>query len=300
MLTAEIKKALKSYTANMKNAVTLVLKKGKHSKRTELLTFLEQIVSVSENLSLRQEDIADLRSPLSFSLEINNRPTGIEFSGIPSGHEFNSLILAILQCSGTDLKIDHHIQSMITRIKDTLNFEVFISLSCHNCPDVVQTLNQFALLNPHIKSEMIDGGHFQNEITERDIQGVPAVYLNGELFANGKVDASVLIDKLIEKYPDIAQATEDEMIETLPLQDVTVIGGGPAGVSAAIYSARKGLKVTMIADRFGGQVKDTIGIENLISHSKTTGPELTGAMQNHLNDYEITQKDALLRLNRAT
>lgn len=293
MLTAEILNAVKSYTENMEHAVTLVLKTGEHSKRAELHSFLTALVSVSDKLHLEERDSDALRSPLTFLLEIDGKANGIEFSGIPSGHEFNSLILAILQSSGTALKLDKSIQTMISRISQPLNFEVFISLSCHNCPDVVQTLNQFAVLNSNIRSEMIDGGLFQGVITERDIQGVPSVYLNGELFANGKVEAATLIEKLIELYPEITSANENEKIDALPVQDVTVIGGGPAGVSAAIYSARKGLKVTMIADRFGGQVKDTMGIENLISNAKTTGPELTGAMQNHIDDYDITQKNNL-------
>ena len=165
---------------------------------------------------------------------------------------------------------------------------MFISLSCHNCPEVVQALNQFALLNDNITSEMIDGGLYQNLISERDIQGVPSVYLNGELFANGKVDAASLIDKLIERDPSLKEANTGVQ---LPLQDVTVIGGGPAGVASAIYSARKGLKVTVVAESFGGQVKDTMGIENLISVPKTTGPELVGNLMEHVNDYDITLKE---------
>ncbi len=195
----------------------------------------------------------------------------------------------MLQSSGTPIKLDTSVQTLIRNIQQPLKFEVFISLSCHNCPDVVQALNQFALLNRNITAEMVDGGLFQNIVEERDIQGVPSVYLNGELFANGKVDAAQLVDKLIEKFPEATQQGTDST--PLPEQDVTVVGGGPAGVSAAIYSARKGLDVTLIADRIGGQVKDTMGIENLISVSKTTGPELTGALQAHMNDYEITIKE---------
>ena len=179
---------------------------------------------------------------------------------------------------------------MVEKIRENLHFEVFISLSCHNCPDVVQSLNQFALLNPEISSEMIDGGLFKELINERNIQGVPSVYLNGKLFANGKIDTAQLVDKLIERFPYIVNADDSKK---LPLQDITVIGAGPAGVAAAIYAARKGLDVTMIADRIGGQVKDTVGIENLISVPKTTGPELTNNMQAHLSDYDITIKEFL-------
>jgi len=292
MLTPDILTALKSYTASMEKKVTLVLNKGVHEKREELVGFLAGIASTSENIVFEERNVQALRSPVSFFIEVDGEPSGVSFSGIPGGHEFNSLVLAILHCSGTDMKLDDSVKKMVSRIQDDLNFEVFISLSCHNCPDVVQTLNQFSLLNSNVQSEMIDGGLYPELIKDRDIQGVPSVYLNGKLFANGKVDASELISKLIEKYPYITESSANDF-EELPLQDVTVIGGGPAGVSAAIYSARKGLKVTMIADRFGGQVKDTMGIENLISKSKTTGPELTGAMQEHLDDYDVTQKSHL-------
>lgn len=292
MLTPDILTALKSYTSTMTSVVTLVLQSGEHSKRAELVDFLTQIASVSDNLVFEQRETGSLRSPLSFFLEVDGKSTGITFSGIPGGHEFNSLVLAILQSSGTDLKLDSSIKNIISNINDTLKFEVFVSLSCHNCPDVVQTLNQFALVNRRITTEMIDGGLYPNEIEARDIQGVPSVYLNGELFANGKVDAGQLVDKIINAYPYVLEQSQSQ-VDSLPLQDVTVVGGGPAGVSAAIYSARKGLKVSLIADRLGGQVKDTMAIENLIGVPKTTGPELTSALQSHLSDYDINVKEHL-------
>ncbi|WP_440876956.1 alkyl hydroperoxide reductase subunit F [Thalassotalea sp. PLHSN55] len=287
MLSPDILNALKTYTANMTNKVTLVLQTGAHQKRDELKTFLSELCSVSENLVLVEAD-RDLRSPITFSLEVEGKANGILFSGIPSGHEFNSLILALLQSAGTESKLDDTLKRLVSNISDTLHFEVFVSLSCHNCPDVVQSLNQFALLNNHISSEMIDGGLFPELIEQRNIQGVPSVYVNGELFANGKIDTAQLVDKLIARYPDIVNQGE---VQALPKQDVTVIGGGPSGVAAAIYAARKGLNVTMIADRIGGQVKDTVGIENLISVPKTTGTELTNNMLAHMNDYTITKKE---------
>jgi alkyl hydroperoxide reductase subunit F len=289
MLSNDIINAVRTYTQNMTNKVSLVLQTGEHEKRPELKDFLTQLSSISENIILVERD-DNLRSPITFYLEIEGKNNGIHFSGIPSGHEFNSLILAILQSSGTELKLDSTLTKMVQKITEKLHFEVFISLSCHNCPDVVQSLNQFTLLNENISSEMIDGGLFKSLIDERNIQGVPSVYLNGKLFANGKIDTAQLVDKLIERFPYIIGGGEDEQ---LPLQDITVIGAGPAGVAAAIYAARKGLNVTMIADRIGGQVKDTVGIENLISVTKTTGTELTGNMQAHLSDYDITIKEFL-------
>lgn len=289
MLTQDILNVLKGYAANMQKTVTFVLQTGEHSKREELKKFLSDVAGISDKIQLEERDTNGvLRSSVSFLLEADGEDTGIRFSGIPGGHEFNSFVLAMLHASGTPLKVDDSVKGIVKGVKEELNFEVFISLSCHNCPDVVQALNQFALLNPNITSEMIDGGLYQSLVSERDIQGVPSVYLNGELFANGKVDASTLIDKLLERDPSLKQANAGQ---SLPLQDVTVIGGGPAGVSSAIYSARKGLKVTVIADRFGGQVKDTMGIENLISVPKTTGPELVGNLAEHMKDYDITLKE---------
>ncbi|MDX1695595.1 MAG: alkyl hydroperoxide reductase subunit F [Ketobacteraceae bacterium] len=292
MLTKDILSALKGYTANMKNDVTLVLQSGTHEKRAELTEFLSQVSSVSDRLHLEERDTQGvLRSPVSFMLEVDGKPNGIRFSGIPGGHEFNSLVLAILHSSGTTMKLDDSIVSIIKRINEPLSFEVFVSLSCHNCPDVVQALNQFALLNQNITTEMIDGGVFPELVQERDIQGVPSVFLNGESFANGKVDTAQLLGKLMEQYPDAVRADAGD--SQLPEQDVTVVGGGPAGVGAAIYSARKGLKVTLIADRIGGQVKDTMDIENLIGTPKTTGPKLSGSLMDHLKAYDITVKEHL-------
>ncbi len=291
MITLEIKQALTGYFANMQKPVTLVLQTGEHDKRAEQVNFLTELSRISDKVELVERDLG-LRSPVSFLLEVDAQPTGIVFSGIPGGHEFNSLILAILHASGTRMKLDDSVRNLVMQLSKPLQFEVFISLSCHNCPEVVQALNQFALLNPNISTEMIDGGLFPALIEERDIQGVPSVYLNGELFANGKVDAAQLLDKLIALEPEITQAAAANQ-PALPVQDVTVIGGGPAGVAAAIYSARKGLAVTLIADRIGGQVKDTQGIENLISVPKTTGPELAGALQQHMKDYDITLKEHL-------
>ena len=282
---------VRQYFAALSRDITLVLATGEHARRDELKTFLAQIVATSPRLSLQEAADAALTSPVSFKLLADGTDTGIIFSGIPGGHEFSSLILAILQAGGSALKLDESIQTLIRAVRQPLAFTTYISLSCHNCPDVVQTLNQFALLNPAISSEMIDGGLFQEQIAAKNIQGVPAVYLNGEAFANGKIDTARLVEKLLERYPDLASAAAPT--ESLPLQDVVVIGGGPAGSSAAIYAARKGLKVTLVADRIGGQVKDTMDIENLISVPKTTGPELAGKLHTHLAAYPITLRENL-------
>jgi alkyl hydroperoxide reductase subunit F len=293
MLTNDILNALKGYTANMTSDVALVLQTGDHDKRPELKKFLEDVATVNARITVAERDDPELRSPISFKLEVDGADSGVRFSGLPGGHEFNSFVLALLHASGTPMKLDDSLKSIIAGIDEELRFEVFVSLSCHNCPDVVQTLNQFALLNPKISAETIDGGHFQDVIDARNIQGVPTVFLNGEIFANGKVDPSVLVSKLMETKPDaIRKAAPDT--PSLPVQDMVVVGGGPAGAAAAIYAARKGLKVTMVADRIGGQVKDTMGIENFISVSQTTGPELSGNLLAHLRDYPITIREPFL------
>lgn len=293
MLTPELLQSLKAYTADMQNQINLVLQTGEHAKRAELVDFLSKTATVSQQLSFEQRDTGDrLRSPISFLLEIDGQDSGVTFSGLPGGHEFNSFILAVLHASGTELKLDDSIKSIIKNISEPLNFQTFVSLSCHNCPDVVQALNQFALLNSNISAETIDGGLYPDLIAEHNIQGVPSILLNGKPFADGKIDTSIILEKLIERDSKITELA-DSQAEALPVQDMTIIGGGPAGIAAAIYGARKGLAVTIIADRFGGQVKDTMGIENLISVSKTTGPELTGALMAHMDDYTITRKEHL-------
>lgn len=290
MLSQDIKNALKGYFKDLSNTVTLVLQTGQHSKREELKDMLSQIAQLSDKIELVERDTqSKLRSPVTFSIEANGKVTGIQFSGVPGGHEFNSFVLAILQAGGSKLKLDEGIQSMVKKVKKKLDFQIYISLSCHACPDVVQAMNQFALLNDNIGAEMIDGAVYPDLVEQNNIQGVPTVFLNGEVFASGKVEIAGILEKLGRVAPEILEASGKE--KALPMQDVTVIGGGPAGVAAAIYAARKGLNVTVIADRFGGQVKDTMGIENLISVPSTTGPQLTGSLMTHLNEYEVTLKE---------
>ncbi len=268
----------------MSKPVAILLNIGRHEKRQELKAFIESITSITDLISFAEIDLGDeARSAITFTIERDGQPTGIFFSGIPSGHEFNSLVLAILQSGGVEIRLEDHLKGVIANIEDKLIFETFVSLSCHNCPEVVQALNSFALLNEKITHEMIDGGLFQDTISNRNIQGVPSVYLNGELFANGRIEISSLIEKL-RIYSQEVEAPKNE-IEII--HDVVVIGGGPAGISAAIYASRKGLKVSVVAQNIGGQLRDTLGIENFISVPKTTGRELTKAIQEHMNDYNL-------------
>tara|TARA_S200000501_G_C20827854_1_gene745784 strand:- start:193 stop:1746 length:1554 start_codon:yes stop_codon:yes gene_type:complete len=289
-LTNEIKKSLSGYMENLEDEITIVLQTGEHQKREELLSFLTDVSKTSEKLELVERDMAQkLKSPITFFLEKNNIDSGIYFSGIPGGHEFNSFVLAILQLGGSDLKLDSGIKSIVADIHKILNFEIFISLDCHICPDVVQSLNKFAIINDNISCEMIDGGLFPDVVEEKDIQGVPTIFLNGEFFSSGRTDISKILNKLKENIPSIGSEAKQQ----LPLQDTVIIGGGPAGISSAIYTARKGLKVTLVSENIGGQVKETLGIENLISVIETTGEKLTGNMHSHLKEHDVTIKEHL-------
>ena len=295
MIDKSLLDAIKSYSEKMTRPITFVLGSGEHSKRAELIDFLTQIAGTTDKINFDATATDDsLPSPISFKVVSHVdgalTDTGIVFSGIPGGHEFTSLILAILQAGGHTLKLDESIQKLIKRFNKPLQFQTYVSLSCHSCPEVVQALNQFALLNDGISNEMIDGALFQEQVDANNIQGVPAVFLNGKPFANGLIDTAKLIGKLQEQFPDLLAEADDDA-EQLEQQDVTIIGAGPAGVAAAIYTARKGLKVTMVADRIGGQVKDTQDIENLISVPLTTGTELSANFEKHLREYDITLKE---------
>jgi len=295
MIDQNLLDAVKSYSENMTRPITFILGTGTHAKRAELVDFLTKIAGTTDKINFDAEATDDsLPSAISFKVVSHidgaSNDTGIVFSGIPGGHEFTSLILAILQAGGHTLKLDEGIQKLVKRFNKPLQFQTYVSLSCHSCPEVVQALNQFALLNDGISNEMIDGALFQEQVEANKIQGVPAVFLNGKPFANGLIDTAKLIGKLQEQFPDLLSEVEDDA-EQLEQQDVTIIGAGPAGVAAAIYTARKGLKVTMVADRIGGQVKDTQDIENLISVPLTNGTDLSTNFVKHLAEYNITLKE---------
>tara|TARA_B100000749_G_C18446980_1_gene474685 strand:+ start:3075 stop:4616 length:1542 start_codon:yes stop_codon:yes gene_type:complete len=282
-LSNEIKNTLKTYFSNIHKTVTLIKNTKPHDKKSELDSFLKEVSSLSDKVELIESD--NSLSPMSFEVK-SEIASNIIFSGIPGGHEFNSFILAILHAGGHNLTLDSGLKTLVEGIEDTLKFEVFVSLSCHNCPDVVQTLNQIAVLNDNVQVETIDGGLYQERINEYGIQGVPTVYLNGKPFATGKVEPSALVSKITDSF-----ASNVSLNSTTETQDVTVIGGGPAGVAAAIYAARKGFTVTLLAERLGGQVKDTVAIENFISVPSTTGDKLTGNFASHLDDYDITVRE---------
>ena len=252
----------------------------------QLIEFLNDFATTSSHLKVVKEEAEG--DALDFSLLKNNQDIGIKFRGIPNGHEFTSLLLAVLNADGKGKNMpDEGIASRIRALKGDIHLQTYVSLTCTNCPDVVQTLNIFALLNPGIRHEMIDGALFQAEVDKLGVQAVPSVYADGKLIHVGRGSLGELLDKLEEKYPS---SGETESSENTPIHrtfDVLVLGGGPAGSSAAIYSARKGLKVAMVAERIGGQVKETVGIENLISVPYTTGNQLADNLRTHLTHYPI-------------
>ena len=254
-----------------------------NDKAVEMREFLNDFASMSDRLTVTF--VEDESHQLAFSLLKDGQETGIRFRGIPNGHEFTSLLLAVLNADGQGKNLpDEAISRRIAAIQGEIKFETYVSLTCTNCPDVVQALNVMALLNPSISNEMIDGALFQDEVSRRNIQGVPSVFVNGEPFHTGRGDLGELLQKLEDRMGSSETAIGEPIERTY---DVVVLGGGPAGASAAIYSARKGLRVGIIAERIGGQVKDTVGIENLISVPQTTGAQLAADLKEHIGRYEI-------------
>lgn len=283
MLEMEIIEQLKGHMTKLEKEVVIVINQNEHEKKNELVSMLEDVASTSSLIKITKEN--NDRHPLHFVIQ----NTGISFTGIPGGHEFSSLIIAILQSGGVKPKIDDALIEIIKSYKNEMHFETVIALSCHNCPEVVQALNVMSILNPLISHHMMDGEHFEEMIKEKKIQGVPTVFLNNELFHNGKVELSQIIEKLNEKYDqEITLKHSDE------IWDSVVIGGGPAGISSAIYITRKGLKTLMIADRIGGQMRDTNDIENMIGRVITTGHDLSEDMEKHLEHYGITIKKNMM------
>ena len=251
-----------------------------------LIEFLNDFATTSPRLSVEKHEADD--DVLSFTLLKNGEETGITFRGIPNGHEFTSLLLAVLNADGKGKNLpDEGIARRIRALKGDIRLQTYVSLTCTNCPDVVQTLNIFALLNPCIHHEMVDGALFQKEVDAKGVQAVPSVFANGDLLHVGRGSLGELLEKLEAVFPSSSEA---ENVENAPFHrtfDVLVLGGGPSGASAAIYSARKGLKVAMVAERIGGQVKETVGIENLISVPYTTGQQLADNLRTHLTHYPI-------------
>ncbi|MDD3353758.1 alkyl hydroperoxide reductase subunit F [Zoogloea sp.] len=281
MLDANIKTQLKAYLEKLQRPIELVASLDDSAKGQEMRSLLSDIAELSPKVALRQNGTHSLRP--SFGVAEPGETPRIHFAGLPMGHEFTSLILALLQTGGHPPKVDQAVIDQIKALPGTFHFETFISLSCHNCPDVVQALNLMAVLNPGVTSTMIDGALFQDLVNERKIMAVPTVFLNGETFGQGRMT----VEEIVAKLDTGASARAAEEIAKKDAFDVLVVGGGPAGAAAAVYAARKGIRTGVVAERFGGQVMDTLGIENFISVKETEGPKLVAALEQHVKQYEV-------------
>lgn len=290
MLDANLKAQLKSYLERVTQPIEIVASLDDGAKSQEMLALLKDIVSLSNQITLLDNG-TDGRKP-SFTL---NRPGGdisLRFAGIPMGHEFTSLVLALLQVGGHPSKASAEVIEQIRSLKGEFNFETYFSLSCQNCPDVVQALNLMAVLNPNIRHVAIDGALFQAEVDERKVMAVPSVYLNGVNFGQGRMG----LEEILAKLDSGAVEKQAQKLNAKEAFDVLVVGGGPAGASAAIYAARKGIRTGVAAERFGGQVLDTMAIENFVSVKETEGPKLAAALEEHVKQYDVD----IMNLQRAS
>lgn len=298
MLDANLKNQLQTYLQHLKTQVELVAFTDDSPKSTELNALVAEIAQLSPLISVSHGSDADERIPS--MLVRGESGSEMRFAGIPMGHEFTSLVMALLHSGGHPLKLEPEVIEQVRSLEGEFRFETYISLSCQNCPDVVQALNMMAAINPQIQHVMIDGALFQTEVFDRNVLAVPNVYLNGQSFSQGRISLAEILNKVDTKATE-RQANSLNSKEDF---DFLVVGGGPAGASAAIYGARKGIRTGIVADRFGGQVSDTMAIENFISVRSTEGPKLVANLEAHVGDYDVdimnNQKASGLTRNDAT
>jgi len=287
MITQSMLEKVKQHLQSIKNPVAIEASLDETAASNQLKQLLQAVQASSDKIRL-SFDGSDIRKP-SFSIRQdamageNALEQALSFAAIPLGHEFSSLVLALLWAGAHPPKVAESQLAQIKSLKGSFRFEVYMSLSCHNCPDVVQALSLMALINPAVKTVVIDGALFQGEVDERKIMAVPSIYLNGEFFGSGRMGLSEILAKLDQSLP----AEQAIGLSKREAYDLLVIGGGPAGVSAAIYAARKGIRTGLVADRLGGQLNDTMAIENFISLPLTDGPKLSSALEHHLKTYDI-------------
>ena len=281
MLEPQLKDQLAGYMQRLQRPIELVASLDDSSAALELRELLQEVSTLSDKISVREDGAAGRRP--SFAVTCPGEAARVQFAGIPMGHEFTSFVLALLQVSGYPPKVSDELIAQIKALPAGLRFETFISLSCHNCPDVVQALNLMAVLNPGIEHVMIDGGLFQTEVETRQVMSVPTVYLNGTEFGSGRMT----VEEILAKVDTGAAARDVAKLDARAPYDMLVIGGGPGGASAAIYAARKGIRTGLVAERFGGQLMDTLGIENFISVKATEGLKLVQGLEEHVKDYAV-------------
>ena len=280
MLDANLKTQLKAYLEKVTQPIEIVASLDDSAKSAELNELLEEIASLSGQIALVRRD--DKRKP-SFAINRVGSDIGVRFAGIPLGHEFTSLVLALLQVGGHPSKAAADVIEQVQNLDGEYRFETYFSLSCQNCPDVVQALNLMSVLNPKIRHVAIDGALYQDEVEARQVMSVPTVFLNGEVFDQGRMN----LEQILAKIDTGSGAREAEKIKARDAFDVLVVGGGPAGAAAAIYAARKGIRTGVAAERFGGQVLDTMAIENFISVTATDGPKMGMALEQHVKEYDV-------------
>jgi len=290
MLDANLQTQLKAYLERLQRPVELVATLDDSDTSRQLRELLHEIRALCEHITVREDPDAPVRKP-SFLITEPGQDSGVRFAGVPLGHEFTSLVLALLHVGGHPSKESAELLEQIRALDGDFHFETYYSLSCHNCPDVVQALNLMSALNPRIRHTAIDGALFQDEVQAREIMGVPTVLLNGAHFGQGRMELAEIVAKLDSG----ASAREAAKLQAKEPFDVLIVGGGPAGAAAAIYAARKGIRTGVAAERFGGQVLDTLDIENYISVSKTDGPSFAASLERHVRDYEVD----IMNLQRA-
>ncbi len=285
MFDRDLIEQLKPVFSVLESYITLVMAPSTHPQQAELRDMLSGIAEASSHISVAEPLTASSAHVPRFTITVNGQPSGVSFHGIPGGHEFTSLIVAILNADGKGKLPDEGIQKRIRAIRGPIRLRTYVSLECTNCPDVIQALNQMAYIHDDFQHDMCDGALMQSDVERLGIQGVPAVFVGDELVHVGKADLGGLLATLEERFGVESATTSEVSVQNF---DVAVIGGGPAGAAAAIYTARKGLKVAVIAGRIGGQVADTLGIENLISTPYTEGPKLAADMRSHLTAAGVT------------
>jgi NADH-dependent peroxiredoxin subunit F len=290
MLEASLKAQLASYLERISQPVEIVASLDDSPTSADMRALLQDIAEASPLMKVSETRGGPHRTP-SFSVNRPGENHGPRFAGLPMGHEFTSLVLALLQVGGYPPKVEQALLDQIKALDQDLEFEVYVSLTCHNCPDVVQALNLMAVQNPRIKTTMIEGGIFQDEIDERQIMGVPTVFLNGTMFGNGRMS----LEEILAKVDTNGTEREARKISAKDPFDVLIVGGGPAGAAAAVYAARKGIRTGIASERFGGQVLDTLGIENFISIKETEGPKFALALEEHVRHYDVD----IMNLQRA-
>ncbi|WP_062769853.1 alkyl hydroperoxide reductase subunit F [Sphingopyxis terrae] len=290
MLDANMKQQLQGLLTNLREPIELLSSLGDDAKSVELAALLDDIAALSDKVSVTRTD-DDARRPSFLIRRASDARVAVRFAGIPLGHEFTSLVLALLQVGGHPPKVSAEVLEQVTALDGDFHFETYFSLSCQNCPDIVQALNLMSVVNPRITHTAIDGGLFQAEVEDRKIMAVPTIFLNGQNFGQGRME----LEQILAKLDSGAEAKAAEKIAAKDAFDVLVVGGGPAGAAAAIYAARKGIRTGIAAERFGGQVLDTMAIENFISVQHTEGPKLVAQLESHVKDYDVD----IMNLQRA-